>query len=129
MFFIFTLVVESFVAFGASESIHARVFRFMILFSLNCFENLATIIARIPFALMTPHVQLKIVIIIVTFSTNATEMRVFSCVVSSVHIESSFSIECFATFITPPYFQFCTQALLLLKFIQLFIFLLSELDM
>ena len=80
---------------------------------------------------MTSHVQLKIVTIIVPLPANATEMRVFPCVVLSMHIESTFGIECFATFITPPYFQFCTQAVLLLKFIQLFILLLllSELNM
>ena len=56
-------------------------------------------------------------------------MRGFYSMVLSVHIESSFSIECFATFITPPYFEFCTQAYLLPKFVQPFILLLSELNM
>ena len=49
--------------------------------------------------------------------------------VLAVHIESIFSIEYFVTFITFPYFQFCTQAILFQKFIPLFGFLLSELNM
>ena len=109
MSFIFTFVVESFVTLGAGESIHTRVLRFMILFGLNCFEHLTAIIARIPFTFMTSHVQLKIVTIIVSFPANATEMRVVPSVVLSVHIEATLRIECFVTFITPPYFQFCTQ--------------------
>ena len=72
---------------------------------------------------MSSHVHLKIVTIIVTFSTNATEVRVFPCMVLNVSIESRFRIECFVT-----YFQFGPQAGFLLQISsQLFGFLIFEL--
>ena len=129
MLFIFAFVVESFTALRTGKSIHSRMFRFMILLSLNRFKNFTTIFTRIPFTFVTPHVHLKIITIIVPLSANATEMRVVSSVVLSVHIESIFSIKCFVALIASPHFHFCTQALLLLKFVQLFGFLLSELNM
>ena len=129
MFFIFTLVVESFITPGAGKSICPRVLRFMVLFSLNSFEHFTTIITRISFTLVAPHVQLVVVNVIVSFSANTTEMRVVPSMVLAVPIESTFSIEYFVTFITFPYFKFCTQTILLQTFIPLFHFLLSELNM
>ena len=129
--FILTFVVESFITLGAGKSIHTRVFRFMILFRLNCFEHLTTIITRIPFTLMTPHVQLKIVTIIVPLPANATEMRVFPCVVLIVSIQRIFATKYFITLVASPYFRLCIQAVpesvLLQKFFGLFGFLLSRL--
>ena len=106
MFFINSLLIKSFITQSACKTIHASLFRFMILFRLNSFEHLAAMFTRKPFTLMSSHVHLKIVTIIVTFSTNVTEVRVFPCVVLNVSIESRFRIECFVTFIASPYFQF-----------------------
>ena len=100
----------------------------MVLFELWRFEHFTTIFTRIPFPFMSSHVHLKTVTVIVTFSTNATEVRVFPCVVLNVSIESRFRIECFVTFIAPPYFQFGPPAGFLLQISsQLFGFLIFEL--
>ena len=87
MLFISSFFIKSFITRGAFESVHSCVFRFMILFRLNGFEQLTAIFTREAFPFVAHHVQLKVVAIVVTFSTDTAEMRILPCVMLNVPVQ------------------------------------------
>lgn len=65
----------------AVESVHTSVFRNMIFLVFDIFEYFPTVFAWIAFTFVGPHVFVKVIRIVESFSTYLAEVRILPCMV------------------------------------------------
>ena len=116
MFLVKCLFVKTFSTFFASEPVLSGVFRFVITFSMFCFEHFTTVVTCVTATLMRPYMQLIVVLVAVAFVTKITNKCILPSMVFNMPLKSRLGCKCFIALVTLQDLHLCTKQAFLYRF-------------